>query len=72
MRVAARYERATAKYAESFRTFRHGDNVRCRHNDENCVVIGVWKDWLWLNPIEYLDAAPFSGRADDYDLVGRP
>jgi hypothetical protein len=71
MRVAARYERAPAKYAESFRAFRHGDNVRCRHNGENCVVIGVWKDWLWLNPIE-CDAAPFSGRADDYDVLGRP
>jgi hypothetical protein len=72
MTVAARYERVTAKYAESFRTFRHGDTVRCRHNNENCVVIGAWNDWLWLNPIDYRDAAPFSGRAADYDLVGRP
>ena len=63
MTVAARRERAAVKYADSFRAFRHGDMVRCRRNDENCVVIGVWHDWLWLNPIDYRDAAPFSGHA---------
>jgi hypothetical protein len=73
MTIAARYETAAAKHAEPtyFRAFRHGDTVRCRDNNENCVVIGIWHDWLWLNPVDYRDAAPFTGRPHDYDLVGR-
>ena len=51
--------------------FQSGDVVRCLHNDEACVVIWTRADWLWLDPVEYVDAAPFSGRADDYVLVRR-
>jgi hypothetical protein len=73
MTITARCGAAAAKHAESTysRAFRHGDTVRCRDNDENCVVIGTWNDWLWLNPVDYRDAAPFTGRVYDYDLVGR-
>lgn len=73
MKIAARCDTGVAKHAEpvSYRPFRHGDTVRCRYNNENCVVIGAWNDWLWLNPVDYRDAAPFTGRAYDYDLVGR-
>ena len=52
-------------------SFRAGDTVRCRYNDETCVVIWTRDEWLWLDPVEYSDAAPFSGRAHDYVLVNR-
>jgi hypothetical protein len=45
--------------------------VRRRDNDENCLVIWTWRDWLWLDPVDYSDAAPFSDRIYDYELVGR-
>ena len=50
--------------------FRRGDTVRCLDNGDQCVVIGTTDDWLWLDPIDYRDAAPFTGRASDYELVG--
>ena len=53
------------------RRFREGDTVRSSDNEGNSVVIGVWRDWLWLDPTDYQDAAPFTGRACDYELVGR-
>ena len=53
------------------RSFRAGDTVRCRRTDETCTIIWTWGEWLWLDPVEYVDAAPFSGRAGDYDLVHR-
>ena len=53
------------------RAFRAGDTVRCQYNGEICVVIWTRDDWLWLDPVEYTDAAPFSGRAHDYDLIRR-
>ena len=56
---------------DNFRPFRQGDTVRCHNNDDNCVVIGIWRDWLWLDPVDYCDAAPFTDRARDYDLVTR-
>ena len=56
---------------DGVRSFRAGDAVRCRYNDETCVVIWIYSDWLWLDPVEYIDAAPFSGRAHDYQLVRR-
>ena len=51
------------------RPFRKGDTVRSRDNADNCAVIGTWDDWLWLDPLDYRDAAPFTGRAEDYDLI---
>ncbi len=74
MRIAtASRETPAARQDEStyFQTFRHGDTVRRRDNNETCVVIGSWDEWLWLNPIDYRDATPFTGRACDYDLIGR-
>lgn len=53
------------------RSFRPGDAVRCQYNDETSIVIWTRGDWLWLDPVEYIDAAPFSGRAHDYVLVRR-
>jgi hypothetical protein len=52
-------------------TYRAGDTVRCRDNGDKCVVIWSWRDWLWLDPIDYRDAAPFTGRTRDYELAGR-
>ena len=66
MMIMAKHDEAVA-----VRSFRAGDTVRCRHNDEICVVIWTRGDWLWLDPVEYLDAAPFSGRAHEYELVRR-
>ena len=62
-----------AKYDElvDLQTFRAGDTVRCLHNDESCVVLWTWSDWLWLDTLDFIDAAPYTGRAADYMLVGR-
>ena len=62
-----------AKYDESadIRCFRAGDTVRSRRDNETCAVIWTWGEWLWLDPIEYVDAAPYSGRTADYDLLHR-
>jgi len=46
--------------------------VRSRENPDNCTVIWSWDDWLWLDPLDYRDAAPFTARADEYDLVRSP
>ncbi|MBV9288607.1 MAG: hypothetical protein JO288_12435 [Hyphomicrobiales bacterium] len=64
--IAALYDESV-----SVRFFRAGDTVRCQHNGEICVVIWTREDWLWLDPVEYTDAAPFTGRIHDYDLVRR-
>jgi hypothetical protein len=53
------------------RPFRQGDVVRRHDDDENCVIIWIWRDWLWLDPVEYRSAAPFTGRVHDYQLVRR-
>jgi hypothetical protein len=53
------------------RQFRQGDAVRNHNNGENCEVIFAWGEWLWLNPVDYRDAAPFTGRVQDYDLIRR-
>jgi hypothetical protein len=62
-----------ANYDElgDIRSFRSGDTVRSRRDGETCAVIWTWGEWLWLDPIEYVDAAPYSGRAAEYDLVHR-
>jgi len=57
--------------AVNVRAFRAGDTVRCQYNGEICVVIWTRGDWLWLDPVEYVDAAPYSGRAHDYVVVRR-
>jgi hypothetical protein len=66
MNVAAVYHDA-----DSIRTFRQGDTVQRHDNDDKCVVIGTWRDWLWLDPVDYRDAAPFTDRARDYTLITR-
>jgi hypothetical protein len=50
---------------------RQGDTVRRHDDDENRVVIWIWRDWLWLDPVECRDSAPFTGRVYDYRLVRR-
>jgi len=42
--------------------------VRSYDNEDQCVVVGTFHDWLWLDPVDYRDAAPFTGRAEDYEL----
>jgi len=53
------------------RRYRKGDTVRCFDNGDECVVLGTKDGWLWLDPIDYRYAAPFTGRAFDYELVRR-
>ena len=57
----------------NLRSFRQGDSLRrCDGHDEDaCVVVWAWRDWLWLDPIDYPYTAPFTGRADDYELISR-
>ena len=59
------------KYDNSvnIRRFRIGDIVRSDDDPDNCTIIWTWRNWLWLDPLDYRDAAPFTGRADDYHLV---
>jgi hypothetical protein len=57
--------------SEAFSFFRPGDTVRRQDNDENCMVIWTWRDWLWLDPVDYSDASPFTGRICDYELIRR-
>jgi hypothetical protein len=52
-------------------SFRQGDTVRSHANDEHCVILGIWRDLLWLDPIDFIDSAPFTGRASDYELIRR-
>ena len=66
MKIAALYHDA-----DNFRPFRPGDTVQHHHNDANCVVIGISRDWLWLDPVDYRDAAPFTDRARDYKIISR-
>ena len=51
------------------RFFGKGDVVCDRDSDGECIVIGSWREWLWLDPMD--DATPFVGRASDYRLVNR-
>lgn len=58
--------------AVDYPSFRQGDIVRrYDDDDDNCLVVWVWRDWLWLDPVEYRNAAPFTGRVHDYQLVRR-
>jgi hypothetical protein len=66
MKLAAFYDDS-----EDVRAFRQGDTVRSHDNEDSCVVLWIWRDWLWLDPIDYGEAAPFTGRARDYELVRR-
>ena len=67
MMIASRYGDSV-----NIRLFRKGDIVRSRDNPDNCTVIWSWDDWLWLDPLDYRDGAPFTARADEYDLVRSP
>ena len=62
---------ATSDDSRHDREFRQGDTVRCLSDGDECRVIGTRDDWLWLDPIDYRDAAPFTGRAVDYELIRR-
>jgi hypothetical protein len=61
----------SAKYDDSvkIRPFRKGDTVRCDDSPDTCAVIGIWGDWIWLDQLDCRNVAPFTARADDYDLV---
>ena len=61
----------TSDDSAALRYFREGDTVRSYDNEDKCVVVGTFRDWLWLDPVDYRDAAPFTGRAQDYELVRR-
>jgi hypothetical protein len=56
-------------YHDDDRQFGRGDTVRGHDNDDQCVVLRRWGDWLWLNPISYRNAAPFTAHNYDYYIV---
>jgi hypothetical protein len=56
-------------YRDDDRQFRQGDTVRSYDNDDLCIVLGRWGDWLWLDPKGYRNAAPFTARTYDYYVV---
>ena len=68
---------ATMKIAVSYddsgnsKLFRAGDTVRGRDDNESCVVIWTWDNWLWLDSVENFHTPPFTARADAYDLIRR-
>jgi hypothetical protein len=33
------------------------------------MTTGAWGDWLWLNPTDYRNAAPFTAHTHDYYVV---
>jgi hypothetical protein len=47
-------------YSDDGRQFGQGDTVRSYDNDDRCVVLASWGDWLWLDQIGYRNAAPFT------------
>jgi hypothetical protein len=51
------------------RQFGQDDTVRSYDNDDQCVVLGRWGDWLWLNPIGYRNAVQFTAHTCDYYIV---
>jgi hypothetical protein len=51
------------------RQFGQGDTVRSYDNDDPCVVLASWGDWLWLDHIGYRNAAPFTAHTYDYYVV---
>ena len=56
-------------YCDDDRQFRQGDSVRSYDNDDRCIVLGRWGDWLWLDPTGYRNAVPFTARTHDYYVV---
>ena len=48
-----------------------GDTVRCEDNPDECKVIGIWSDWLWLHSLHPRGSAPFTSRAGACKLVRR-
>jgi hypothetical protein len=74
LRIAKDFMKTTLSRDDSvdLQAFMPGDTVR-RHDedDDDCVIVWLWRDWLWLDPVEYRGAAPFTGRAHDYQLVRR-
>jgi hypothetical protein len=58
-------------YHDDDRQFGRGDTVQSHGNDDHdqCVVLGRWGDWLWLNPIGYPYATPFTAHTYDYYIV---
>jgi hypothetical protein len=56
-------------YCDDDRQFRQGDSVRSYDNDDRCIVLARWGDWLWLDPTGYRNAAPFTARTHDYYVV---
>ena len=49
--------------------FGEGDTVRSYDNDDRCVVLRRWRGWLWLDPTDYRNAAPFTAHTYDYYVV---
>jgi hypothetical protein len=56
-------------YYDNDQQFQQGDTVRSYDNDDRCVVLGRWSDWLWLDPTDYRNAAPFTAHTYDYYVV---
>ena len=56
-------------YYDNDRQIQQGDTVRSYDSDDRCVVLGKWRDWLWLDPTDYRNAAPFTAHTYDYYVV---
>jgi hypothetical protein len=56
-------------YSDDRQDFRQGDTVRTYDNDDRCVVLASWDNWLWLDPFGYRNATPFTAYAYDYYIV---
>jgi len=56
-------------YSDDRRDFGQGDTVRSYDHDDPCVVLASWRDWLWLDPIGYRNATPFTAHTYDYYVV---
>jgi hypothetical protein len=79
MASAAPYDATTTAYDDSANTHAlqdsqpvlEGDIVHCGDNPDDCKVIGIWSDWVWLHSLHPRDRAPFTARASACKLVRR-
>jgi hypothetical protein len=56
-------------YYRDDRQFQEGGTVRSYDSDERCVVLGRWRDWLWLDPSDCRNASQLTARTYDYYVV---
>ena len=60
MRIAAAYDSSG-----NCRVFRAGDTMRGNNHEKRYLVIGSCDNWLWLDPVDSINATPATDRADE-------